>query len=137
MSLCEVRCCCTAAVGVSVYCAGALKFRKRVQDGTRNMRAHREAPFVAVTKGRPGSAAAVAATTYKWLERVDIDTQQPHTAQQKGYSLHRSKSCFRSSSTWSRSSYCLYSPTVGSMAHTHTPTHAEALLFMAVTKGQA
>ena len=30
-------------------------------------RAHREAPFVAVTKGRPSSTAAVPATTYKWL----------------------------------------------------------------------
>ena len=30
MSLCEVRCYCTAAVGLSVYCAGAFEFRKSV-----------------------------------------------------------------------------------------------------------
>ena len=28
LSLCEVRCCCTAAVGVSVYCAGAFEIQK-------------------------------------------------------------------------------------------------------------
>ena len=138
MSLCEVRCCCTAAVGVSVYCAGALKFRKRVQDGTRNMRAHREAPFVAVTKGRPGSAAAVAATTYKWLgARLDtqIHSSRRQHSTKKWYKLHRSMLCY----------YIVVRVIVvpaaccrilGSTAHTHTLTYAEAL-FTAATNGKA
>ena len=29
VSLCEVRCCCTAAVGLSVYCAGAFEIQKK------------------------------------------------------------------------------------------------------------
>lgn len=75
MSLIEILCCHTTAVGLSVYCVGAFKIQKEcglesrpncVQDDTQtHMHAHREALFVAVTKGRPQSAAAVVVTRYK------------------------------------------------------------------------
>ena len=75
------------AVGVlSVYCADAFETHKkcglepcRLCSGW-HMRAHAVAPFMAVMKGRPWSAAAVAATTYTYISRLKHDLIHRYTA---------------------------------------------------------
>ena len=62
MSLCEVRCCCTALLDCMCTAPVLLQVRRSVgwnrpdcvQDGTHaHARTYTETPFVAVTKGRP------------------------------------------------------------------------------------